>query len=96
MLWIRIGFHADPEPAFFLNADPDPDPGQTLSHKHFNFDMENKLEVGKGLFTSSWIRIRIHNITIMYKGGWRNPTFRFSFFSFVLIPKQNLTLFFVS
>ncbi len=29
MLWIRIGFNADPDtdPAFYLNADPDPDPG---------------------------------------------------------------------
>ncbi len=24
---IRIGFNADPDPAFYLNADPDPDPG---------------------------------------------------------------------
>ncbi len=27
MLWICIGFPADPDPAFYLNADPDPDPG---------------------------------------------------------------------
>jgi hypothetical protein len=35
---IRIGFHADPAPAFYLNVDPDPgsqtnadpDPGKTL------------------------------------------------------------------
>ncbi len=29
MLWIRIGFNADPDPAFYLNVDPDtyPDPG---------------------------------------------------------------------
>ncbi len=26
-LWIRIGFNADPDPAFYLSADPDPDPG---------------------------------------------------------------------
>ncbi len=25
-LWIRIGFSADPDTAFYLNADPDPDP----------------------------------------------------------------------
>jgi hypothetical protein len=40
MLWIRIGFKANLDPAFYLNADqdqgnqtdanPDPDPGQTL------------------------------------------------------------------
>ncbi len=24
VLWIRIGFNADPDPAFFVNADPDP------------------------------------------------------------------------
>jgi hypothetical protein len=22
-MWIRIGFNADPDPAFYLNADPD-------------------------------------------------------------------------
>ncbi len=29
VLWIRTGFNADPDPAFYLNADqdPDPDPG---------------------------------------------------------------------
>jgi hypothetical protein len=29
VLWIRIGFNADPDPdlAFYLNANPDPDPG---------------------------------------------------------------------
>jgi hypothetical protein len=29
VLRIRIGFNADPDPAFFVNADPDPypDPG---------------------------------------------------------------------
>ncbi len=26
MFRIRIGFNADPDPAFYLNADPDPDP----------------------------------------------------------------------
>jgi hypothetical protein len=25
-LWIRVGFNARPDPAFYLNADPDPDP----------------------------------------------------------------------
>ncbi len=27
VLWIRIGFDADPDPAFLVNADPDPDQG---------------------------------------------------------------------
>jgi hypothetical protein len=33
VLRIRIGFNTDPDPAFFVNADPDRDPGfddQTL------------------------------------------------------------------
>jgi hypothetical protein len=41
VLWIRIGFKADLDPAFYVNADPDPgsqtnadqadpDPGRTL------------------------------------------------------------------
>ncbi len=24
VLWIRIGFNADPDPAFYIKADPDP------------------------------------------------------------------------
>jgi hypothetical protein len=40
-VWIRIGFNADPDRAFYLNADPDQesqtnadsDPGQTMSQK---------------------------------------------------------------
>ena len=31
MLWIRIGFNADPDLAFYRNADPDPDPGSQTS-----------------------------------------------------------------
>jgi hypothetical protein len=27
VLWIRIGFNADPGLAFYINADDDPDPG---------------------------------------------------------------------
>ncbi len=27
VLWIRIGFSADPNPAFYLSVDPHPDPG---------------------------------------------------------------------
>jgi hypothetical protein len=27
VLWIRIGFSAYSDPAFYLKADPDPDPG---------------------------------------------------------------------
>jgi hypothetical protein len=36
MLWIRTGFHADPDPAFYLEPDPgkqsnaDPDPSQAV------------------------------------------------------------------
>ncbi len=39
MLWIRSGFTADPDPAFYLNPDPgrqtsaDPDPGSILTLK---------------------------------------------------------------
>jgi hypothetical protein len=27
VLWIRTGFNADPDPPFYLDADPDSDPG---------------------------------------------------------------------
>jgi hypothetical protein len=48
MLWIRIGFNADPDTAY-LDADPDPgrqtnadpDPSQTLKSKKSNFYMTN-------------------------------------------------------
>jgi hypothetical protein len=44
-MWIRIGFNAYPDPAFYLNADPDPnpecqtdaDPGQTLKSQEKPF-----------------------------------------------------------
>jgi hypothetical protein len=35
VLWIRIGFNADLDPTFYLNADLDPDPGsQTNPDPH--------------------------------------------------------------
>jgi hypothetical protein len=50
VLWIRIYFNADPDPAFYLNADPvsgsqtnsadpdpDMDPGQTLPSQKVEF-----------------------------------------------------------
>ncbi len=61
MLRIR-GFNADPDPdpTFYLNADPDPgsqpmmihadpdsDPGQTLLSQKLDFDRINILDVGK-------------------------------------------------
>ncbi len=56
MLWIRIGFNANPNTTY-LDADPDPgnkpmrnhavsDPGQTLKSKKLNFYMKNILKVG--------------------------------------------------
>jgi hypothetical protein len=50
-LWIRIGFNADPDPAFCLNADPDPGaklkriradpyPGQTFKSQKVEFLQE--------------------------------------------------------
>ncbi len=51
VLWIRISFNADPDPAFHLiadldlgsqnNADPDPDSSQTLPTLKLNFHMKN-------------------------------------------------------
>ncbi len=56
MLWIRIGFNADLDLAFYLSADPDPDtdpgsltsadpdpdPGQTLKSQKIVFLHEKK------------------------------------------------------
>jgi hypothetical protein len=49
VLWIRIGFNADPDPTFCLNADQDP--GQTLKSQKLGF-----LPNGYGS-----MRIRIQN-----------------------------------
>ncbi len=40
---ISIGFCADADPAFYLNADSDPDPGQTLPSQKVGFYMKNIL-----------------------------------------------------
>jgi hypothetical protein len=45
VLWIRMGFNANPDPAFYLNADldpgsqtnVDPDPDQTFMSKKYEF-----------------------------------------------------------
>ncbi len=51
VLQIRIGLHADPNPAFYLNANPDPDlrsqsnvdpgPGRTENSQKIAFFMKN-------------------------------------------------------
>jgi hypothetical protein len=46
VLWIRIGFNADPDPAFYINADPDPrsqtiaDPCGSLSRSLSDFKVK--------------------------------------------------------
>jgi hypothetical protein len=54
VLWTRIGFNADPDPVFYLNADTDPDPGsqipdpdQTFESQKVEFFRKNILEAGK-------------------------------------------------
>jgi hypothetical protein len=48
VLWIRIGFKVDPDPAFSLNADPesqtkaDPDLGQTLQSQKVELGNKHK------------------------------------------------------
>ncbi len=55
MLWIRFGFNADPDKAFYLNANPDPgsqtnadpdlvpNPGKTFKSKKVEFLNEKYL-----------------------------------------------------
>jgi hypothetical protein len=47
VLWILIGFNADPDsdPGSQTNTDPDLDPGQTLESQKVNFCMKNILKV---------------------------------------------------
>jgi hypothetical protein len=78
-VWIRIGFNADPDRAFYLNADPDQesqinadsDPGLTLLSKKLNFYMKNILKVGnrsKNIPT-------IHEGTKAFKKGRKTSSF---------------------
>ncbi len=49
MLWIRIGFNADPDPGSQTNADhedPNPDPGKTLKLQKVKFLHEKYNEIG--------------------------------------------------
>jgi hypothetical protein len=59
LLSIRIGFIANPDPAFNLNADPNPnpgakpmwihaesDPGLTVTSQKFDYSIENILSIG--------------------------------------------------
>jgi hypothetical protein len=58
VLWILIGFNADPSLAFYHNSDPDPGsqtiadpfpiPDRLQNHKKLNFYMKNILRVGIG------------------------------------------------
>jgi hypothetical protein len=57
MLWIRICLKADPDPAFYLNADPE---SQTTRVRiHFLKGRKPVLFVNFGQFPCSWIQIRI-------------------------------------
>jgi hypothetical protein len=59
VLWIRCGFNADPDQAFYLNADPDPgiqtnadpnlDPGQTLKPHKVEYLHEKYHFCGSGM-----------------------------------------------
>jgi hypothetical protein len=41
VLLIRIGFNADPDPAFYFNTDPDPNPGsQTNAYPYGSVDFK--------------------------------------------------------
>jgi hypothetical protein len=42
VLWIRIGFSADPDPAFNLIAHPDPDPESQTNAVHAHPDPGQK------------------------------------------------------
>ena len=59
MLWIRIGFNADPDPALYLNADPDagsqtnadPNPGPTFPIQKVKFLHKKHLKMVLALKT---------------------------------------------
>jgi hypothetical protein len=40
VMWIRIGFNAAPDPAFYLNADPDLDQGRKTNTIHSDTDTD--------------------------------------------------------
>ncbi len=43
VLWIRVGFNADSDPAFHLNTDPDPDTGKKTMRIHTDPDLGQTL-----------------------------------------------------
>ncbi len=69
MLWKRIGFNADPDLAFHLNANRDPNPGpkqmrshgnpdQDYGHKELNFYMTNIFYVGTEIGHKPYLPVR--------------------------------------
>jgi hypothetical protein len=50
VLWIRIGFYADPGPALNLHADKDPDPGSQTVGIQADPDPEQTFESQKREF----------------------------------------------
>jgi hypothetical protein len=43
----RIGFNADPDSGFYLNADPDPEPGSQINADPFGFGSWSDFKVTK-------------------------------------------------
>jgi hypothetical protein len=71
VLWILIGFNADPDPAFYLNLDPDPDPGSQTNTDPGGSGYENteekKLSCEIKFYKNS--RSKIAREVELYKGN---------------------------
>jgi hypothetical protein len=59
VLWIRTGFHADPDPAFYLNADTDPIQGAKPMWIHADPDTGQTLRSIKVALLNEKIRNKL-------------------------------------
>jgi hypothetical protein len=81
VLWIRICFSADvdPDPAFYLYADPNSDPGQTSKSQKVEFLHWKYTKLGKVIDQNTYIR-RFGTKAFL---KWKKPGL---FFNFCQLP----------
>jgi hypothetical protein len=73
VLWIRIGFHADPDPAFDLNADTDSIQGAKPMRIHSDPDIGQTLpSILLALLHEKYTTVRRHK---SYLKGWKSGLF---------------------
>ncbi len=80
MLWIRIGFNADPDPDFYLDADPDPDPGSQTNadpdlecaESGFQIPAHSDFRVKKSCYMKNVRKVPVGNISKAFLGRYKS------------------------